>query len=284
MMDGKLEVKSEGLGKGSEFSFSVFMPPAPSTSLPISQIECDGEGRKVLIYSTSTGLVGFLRDAMEKWNYKCFPVSYKDELKEVTEREKIDIVLIDENLLGEICNYVSNVELVLMGYTIRTEKRYLRKPIRKRNLLRLLLEMTNQKCLAFEDEIEVPKIPTLERDLRILIADDNLCNCRVLQILLTRMNLRNVDIVHDGIPAVEAVKQKKYDVLFLDMMMPGMLGTEVARIIKNEIPIEMRPVMIGVTANAFENERNEFLDAGAVSVLTKPFDLSSIAETLMEFC
>jgi PAS domain S-box-containing protein len=114
--------------------------------------------------------------------------------------------------------------------------------------------------------------------LSILAAEDNGTNREVIKLVLRNIGY-DVDLVENGAEAVLAVKNKKYDLLLLDMQMPIMDGLTAAREICRLIPDPIRRLkMVALTANALPGDRERCLAAGMDAYLTKPIlpvDLSS---------
>ena len=103
--------------------------------------------------------------------------------------------------------------------------------------------------------------------MRVLIAEDEISTAKALKILLEKARY-SVDIVHDGLQAWEYVSLSTYDVVVLDIMMPGLSGLEVLnKIRKNHITV---PVML-LTAKSEIEDRVAGLEAGADDYLPKPF-------------
>lgn len=106
----------------------------------------------------------------------------------------------------------------------------------------------------------------------ILVVDDEVDTCRNLSDILTDLGY-HVDIAHDGLTALERVRQKPYDVAVLDLKMPGMDGLTLYREIKK---VRAGTVAIVVTAYAGGDTKAEALDAGAWQVLSKPVDFPKL--------
>jgi CheY-like chemotaxis protein len=118
--------------------------------------------------------------------------------------------------------------------------------------------------------------------LEILIAEDNAINQLVLKKMLERQG-HNVDVAEDGHEAIEAIKLKAYDLVFMDLQMPLMNGFEATeRIQKMEIS-EKRPVIIAVTANAFVEDREKCLAAGMDDYISKPIKLAAINQIVNQY-
>lgn len=108
--------------------------------------------------------------------------------------------------------------------------------------------------------------------MRILIAEDEVATAKALKVLLEKVKY-SVDIVHTGTDAWDYVSGSNYDVVVLDIMMPGMSGLDVLiNMRKNQIKT---PVLM-LTAKAELEDRVAGLDAGADDYLPKPFATSEL--------
>ena len=100
----------------------------------------------------------------------------------------------------------------------------------------------------------------------ILVAEDNVSNQKLIEILLTRMGFE-VTMVSDGRAALEAVLGGHFDLVFMDMQMPVMNGYEATAALRKKgakLPI------IALTANAMKEDETECMSAGCDGYLTKP--------------
>jgi CheY-like chemotaxis protein len=105
--------------------------------------------------------------------------------------------------------------------------------------------------------------------LRILVAEDNVVNQKVALLLLQRLGYA-ADVAADGEETLAALRRQRYDVVLMDVQMPGMDGLEAARRIRDEWPAEESPRIIAVTANALREDREACLAAGMDDYLSKP--------------
>ncbi len=103
--------------------------------------------------------------------------------------------------------------------------------------------------------------------MRILIAEDDVATAKALKLLLEKSKY-SVDIVHNGTDAWDYISEGSYDVIVLDIMMPGMSGLEVLSLIRNDHI--SAPVLL-LTAKAEVEDRIAGLEAGADDYLPKPF-------------
>jgi signal transduction histidine kinase len=120
----------------------------------------------------------------------------------------------------------------------------------------------------------------------ILVADDVPTNLEVVKGLLEPYGI-NVDCVSRGALAVEAIREgtKRYDLIFMDHMMPEMDGMEATRVIRNEIGSDYarKIPIVALTANATAGAAEMFLANGFDAFVSKPIDLKSLDDVLNRF-
>jgi len=117
--------------------------------------------------------------------------------------------------------------------------------------------------------------------LRILVAEDNSINALIAKSFLSKMGC-DVVIAENGALAVAEVEKQFPDLIFMDAHMPVMDGIAATRQIKSIEGAQNIPV-IGLTADAFTENRQKFLDAGMDDVLTKPFKGDQIVNILEQY-
>lgn len=120
-------------------------------------------------------------------------------------------------------------------------------------------------------------------DAHILLVDDNALNLMVAQDLLKPLQLQ-IDTAENGRRAIEMIRQKPYDLVLMDHMMPVMNGTEAARAIR-ELPdpqYQTLPI-IALTANAMTDARKEFADAGMNGFVAKPIIFRNICNEIRKW-
>ena len=136
---------------------------------------------------------------------------------------------------------------------------------------------------------EVPETPQaeLERaelftapDMRVLVVDDNVINRKVARGFLKSYAF-DLTEAESGPEAIELVRKNRYDIIFMDHMMPMMDGIEAAEIIRRDCGENgAAPVMIALTANAMEGMREKFLDCGFQDFIAKPLDRKELGQLL----
>jgi PAS domain S-box-containing protein len=116
-------------------------------------------------------------------------------------------------------------------------------------------------------------------NLKVLVADDNEINRQVFKYMLDIMAMKS-DMAVNGIQALELYEQNSYDLIFMDMQMPGMDGLEATRKIREKDGD--RTKIVAVTANAFNDDREECLRVGMNAFLSKPFDHAQLTAILSQ--
>ena len=181
---------------------------------------------------------------------------------------------------------------------------YLTKPIRERQLHDCLVAVMTQGPVVSNIPATRESSPLITRhtlaetkakaDLRILLAEDNIINQKVAVRLFQRLGYR-IDVVANGREAVEAMSRLRYDVVFMDCQMPDMDGFEAtqqirqreAGLVKREAPDEIqgrskeqrripRVLIIAITANAMQGDRERCLAAGMDDYLSKPISVDAL--------
>lgn len=105
--------------------------------------------------------------------------------------------------------------------------------------------------------------------LRILLAEDNLVNQKVVQKMLARYGYR-VDIASNGLEAIEALQRQPYDLVLMDVRMPEMDGVEATRYVRQHMAAQVQPRIVAVTAEALDGDRERLLSLGMDDYLSKP--------------
>jgi signal transduction histidine kinase/DNA-binding response OmpR family regulator len=124
---------------------------------------------------------------------------------------------------------------------------------------------------------ETPSLDPSKTELAVLLAEDNPMNQQVMRLLLTRLGY-GVTIVDNGRHAIEALQASRFDVVLMDIQMPGLDGLSATKLIRNSsFP---QPWIIGLSANAFQEDFNRAIDAGMDAYITKPFKREQIVQIL----
>ncbi|MFQ6537338.1 MULTISPECIES: response regulator [Aphanothece] len=126
-----------------------------------------------------------------------------------------------------------------------------------------------------------PRAFSGDGQLRILIADDNRVNQRVLQLMLERLGL-HADVANDGQEAVDRISQgESMDLVFMDLEMPRLDGLAATRTVRAQGL--HRPYIIALTAYSFDSQRRDCEEAGMNDFLTKPLRREALTAAITRF-
>ncbi|MEK0315847.1 PAS domain S-box protein [Cohnella sp. 56] len=120
------------------------------------------------------------------------------------------------------------------------------------------------------------------RPLHILVAEDNKINQLVMLKILEKQGHR-VSIAAHGVEAVEAATSDEFDLIFMDVQMPGLDGLEATRMIRERLPAGKCPIIVAVTANALKGDRERFMAAGMDEYMSKPIYTGLVREMIAKF-
>lgn len=116
----------------------------------------------------------------------------------------------------------------------------------------------------------------------ILIVDDNSINLTVAKGLLEPLNM-NIDVAKSAGEAIEKIHENKYDLIFMDHMMPEVDGVEATHIIRRMIPSYKDVPIIALTANAIGGAKEMFIKEGMNDFVAKPIDIRDILASLRKW-
>jgi CheY-like chemotaxis protein len=114
--------------------------------------------------------------------------------------------------------------------------------------------------------------------LRLLLAEDNVVNQKVTLRMLKKIGYR-ADVAANGLEVLRALERQSYDIILMDVQMPEMDGLEACRAIR-QMPLELQPKIIAITAYALEGDREKCLEAGMDDYVSKPVQMDELAEVL----
>lgn len=117
-------------------------------------------------------------------------------------------------------------------------------------------------------------------DLRILLAEDNEVNQVVMRRMLEKMGLE-MDLAQNGDEALEKACKGNYDLIFMDVQMPGKDGIEATKEIRQSTKSLKKPLIVALTANAMTDDKDLCLKSGMNDYLSKPISAKEI-EALLE--
>ncbi len=168
---------------------------------------------------------------------------------------------------------------------------YLSKPVRSADLFACLKQVLAHASSDWH--LQSQPIVTAQRSLlatnadatapRVLVVEDNVVNQKVAQRFLQRLGCE-VTLTGDGQQAVELLRQREFDLVFMDIQMPVMGGLEATRVIRASEQHGRHIPIVALTAHAMVGELDRCLAAGMDDFLTKPLLFESLQAALLKFC
>jgi CheY-like chemotaxis protein len=146
-----------------------------------------------------------------------------------------------------------------------------------------LERLTNPLASASAPETEATEYPLPNTyDLRVLVAEDSEVNQFIIRELLAKWGIE-IEVVANGVEAVEAFRHSAFDLILMDIQMPEMDGLEATRQIKAlqlEEDLHSWCVIVGLSAHAMSGDRERYMAEGMVDYLTKPIRTDALQEVL----
>ncbi|RLA60321.1 MAG: hybrid sensor histidine kinase/response regulator, partial [Epsilonproteobacteria bacterium] len=200
----------------------------------------------------------------------------------------IDIDNAKENILAAISNVDKSKLVIMANITSRLkleelevpQENVLYKPVTLSKVKSMLTQSADKELSA--SEVKEKHNVLFEAD--ILVAEDNIINQKLIKRILEEHGL-NVDIANNGLEAFEKRRNKKYDLLFMDIQMPVMDGTEATEEIlayEEDEKVSHIPI-VALTANALKGDRERFLAIGMDEYLSKPIETAELLYILNQF-
>jgi signal transduction histidine kinase/CheY-like chemotaxis protein/ligand-binding sensor domain-containing protein len=300
LMQGSIEVESKE-GVGTTFSFTI---KASVNNEPLRQqvYSRNGtlEGKRVLIVDDNNTNLTILANLMKQWKIQ-FILARSGQEAIAALSDNVDLVISDMQMPAmdgiqmteRIKSSYPRLPVILLS-SIADENgkahhdlffAVINKPVKPQQLW-IVVEsalrsghLANNNGSSTQSPTKVlPEDFALRYPLRILIAEDNLINQKLTTRALSKLGYKDIGVSDDGADAVRQWEAKKYDVIFMDVQMPVLDGLEATKIIRQAGGIQ--PVIISMTANAMQEDRDICLAAGMNDYLPKPVRLEELVKAL----
>jgi len=201
-------------------------------------------------------------------------LSFRELNEELPEHAQIEMVLLAN----------TNSAISLHKFRELGIRYHITKPIMPADLNRLVQRLFS-KTQPVEDLSDKPDFPSLVRTRRIsvLLVEDQLINRKIVVGLLQRKNV-DITIAENGEEAVEKTKERRFDLILMDVQMPKMDGLEATRIIrKHEKEQNYHTPIIAMTAHAMKGDKEKGLEAGMDNYITKPVNTKVLFDIIDKY-
>lgn len=314
MMNGSISIKST-YGEGSEFIAAIDQRISLVDVAPITpeqpQMELDLSGKKILVVDDNHMNIKVTTKLLSKYNPEVDSAGSGKECLDKAKTKEYDLILMDDmmpkmsgtetlNKLRKQKDFHTPVIALTANVMQGIREKYLEvgftdylgKPIEKDKLLEVLSNYITTKNSIQENPKEILKDSTLKEESsletkeaiynnfsskQVLIVDDNKMNIKIASKFLKPYELQ-IDEALSGFECLEKVKDKEYDLILMDIMMPGMDGVQTFHKLKEDSNFHSKVVVL--TADAIEGAREKYLSEGFDDYISKPINKKLLNEIL----
>ncbi len=279
LMGGKIEVDTEKFA-GSTFHFTL--------KLYAQVVEETTKSERALLVDITMNYHSNIKDLLAKKHEEVIYCNY--EMDSIDVHEKFDVVYIhtndEENYLSVedelliILNELPGSPLYILLYDNAKKAAY----IEAYPLYDSVKEVpcTFQSLImdsAVENKIKTIPIKKSSNRYRVLLVEDNNINRKIMVKLLSSLNLEVTEAV-DGFDALDIVMEKQFDLIFMDVLMPGMNGYETTKRIRALESENSSVPIFAVSANDLEKTEVEGMEYGINGALEKPLNTKVVSQLL----
>jgi PAS domain S-box-containing protein len=302
-MGGGIRFESEP-GRGSTFTFWLPFQAASSAGEPKTTRARPLEGRTTLLVQTSVPSREALARQLRAWGGTVLLADSAEEARRAVSQgappgTALALVIVDPLVVAlpdalrrsferEGAAPPALLELRWRGSSPppeSTRAQVLWRPLRsakvEEKILQALSGTSGEAPVSSSERPRVASIAPPVTPLRVLVVEDNRLNQLVATNMLTRLG-HAATVVADGHAVLRAIESEAegYDVILMDVHLPGLDGLETTRRLLASRMGRARPRIIAMTANALHGDRERCLDAGMDDYLAKPVELAVLARAL----
>jgi len=298
LMKGKIWVHSE-INRGSDFLFTIqtLYNPIIAQTNDAAPNQQKLKGKKILIIDNNATNCSILSSLLRNLEIKIISVnSAITALETINADKEIDLILVDNDLPEtdtkilasqiKAIRGLSELPIILMSHPVLGENGLpndldfsirLKKPIKHSQLIfyieKLLTSPANKQSQTIQQPLKFQKINE-KHPLSILVAEDNTINQKLILSLFQMLGY-TIQIAANGFEAIETLNRMKIDIIFMDIQMPEMDGIEATQRIIAQWG-DQRPLIVAMTANALNSDKEKCLAIGMDDYISKPLTIDQV--------
>ena len=300
LMNGTINVKSE-VNRGSDFIFTIKTVNQPESEpskllLPETSVF---RGKKILIVDENATNLEILNKLLLNLNVKTLIAnSALNCLNIIGQIKDIDLFIIDNDIshigssqlvaaIKRIKEYTDS-PIILISFAEVKENRTdkiinsivrINKPLKHSQLITCISNFFSENKLGkFQNVIQPPQIQKLNEvyPLNILVAEDNAINQKLITRLFEMLGY-DIQIAVNGFETINTLNRMPIDIIFMDVQMPEMDGIEATKQIISRWG-NKKPLIVAMTANALQNDKEKCLEAGMDDYISKPLTIDQVSK------
>lgn len=287
---------------GSCFYFTLPVSIVSSSS-PNNSLDLHLQGKRILLIDENQVNQELMTQLLEGWKMTSISTnSAIQALRLLKQDPKFDLIICNGrnanspgiqliHALGELPGsenlpvvVVSPIHLINKLHHQKFKREiqgWLSLPVKKSQLYETINQIFQTKSTK-SSQLQNPKNNKIAfTNLRVLLAEDNKVNQQVALLMLKKFNLKP-DIANDGLEVLKMLKEKNYNVIFMDVEMPKMDGFTTTREIRSLCSSSSQPWIIAVTAYAMDGDREKCFQAGMNDYLCKPIRFPNLEKAIIK--
>ena len=293
-MGGQITLENRP-GQGCSFIFSI-LATSPLEAAPDFLVNkmVGFEGKQILIVDDNAANNAILNNQLEQWKLLPVVATSGNHALEILSQISVDLVITDLSMPGmdgiqlsqSIKSQYPKIPIILLN-TVNDERHkqhagifsaVINKPVKQQDLFDTILNELRHKDKSENGASNgTPDNFSEKYPLHILVAEDNPVNQKWIKKILSKIGYECV-IAENGKVVLEIVGHEHFDLIFMDVQMPEMDGLEASRMIR--VCLETQPVIIAMTANVMQGDREECIQSGMNDYISKPVELNVLLKIL----
>jgi two-component system sensor histidine kinase BarA len=301
-MNGKIGLESQE-NVGSTFWFTLKLE---KDSEPFRKTELGFPGRRVLFHDANRISQQASKFLMSRWGILLEDIDSLDALVTTAksyekQNKSIHLVLVGGYHPGRHAKQLKDLNEIAKRLDIpfanlinsKEEKSineftdfdfplYLSKPLTRMSFYGALYQWFDIKDSSMvKNELVQVKNQTKQR-IKILCVDDNSANLKLIGAFLSEFDV-DTALANNGVEAIERCEKNRFDIVFMDIQMPGMDGLKASKLIRKTSAKNLKLPIIALTAHAMKGEKERLLSEGMDDYLTKPINQEQLKSCIKKW-